>query len=96
MIAQITFNKENDDTPENVKLLHKLGAVSGIDFWYIEIDSLYDIFSLNVKLTELTNKYWFVSVAKHDDENFIFLELDKGTNPKPKDAYLEITEHCPH
>ncbi len=80
MKAQITFNRENDDTPENVELLHKLGAVRNIDFWEIEIDSIYDIFSLNVKLTELTNKYWFVSVATHGDEKNIFIELDKGAN----------------
>ena len=96
MIAQITFNRENDDTPENVELLHKLGAIRNIDFWEIEINSIDEIFSLNLKLTELTNKYWFVSVAKHNNENFIYLELDKGTNQKPKDTYLEITEHCPH
>lgn len=80
MIAKITFNRENNDTTENVELLHKLGAIRNIDFWEIEIDSIYDIFSLNVKLTELTNKYWFVSVATHEDENHIYIELDKGAN----------------
>jgi hypothetical protein len=80
MIAQITFNREDDNNPDNADLLHQLGAKVEDGLFYIELRSMMCIFEINTKLNKITNKYWNVTTGTYLDEKKIFIELDKEAN----------------
>ena len=78
MIVQITFNKASDHDLDNADLLYKLGATidESDNHFYIDIETLDDVFLINAKLNNLTDKYWNVLVGTYDKTYKIFIEID--------------------
>jgi uncharacterized membrane protein len=80
MKVQITFNKEDDNKPDNADLLHRLGAKLEDELFYIELSKIEEVFEINTKLNKITNKYWNVTIGTYLDEKKIFIEIDKEVN----------------
>jgi uncharacterized membrane protein len=80
MKVQITFNKEDDNKPDNADLLHRLGAKLENELFYIELSKIEEVFEINTKLNKITNKYWNVTTGTYLDEKKIFIEIDKEVN----------------
>jgi hypothetical protein len=80
MKAQITFNKEDDNELDNAHLLRSLEATLEDGLFYIELSKVEDVFEINTKLNNITNKYWNVTAGTYLGEPKIFIELDKEAN----------------